>query len=118
MLVKNMGDGLVNGSMGSLHSFHHSKSRGIEAIYVKFDDVDSGIPYQVPERDNAVKLERSKQQYKTRNRSITRIQFPLIPSWAVTVHKAQGMSVDSCVLSFSKIFAHGKLTKICKINKS
>lgn len=35
------------------------------------------------------------------------LQFPLIPATAITVHKAQGMSLDSCVVDLNNAFAPG-----------
>ena len=34
-------------------------------------------------------------------------QFPVIPATAITVHKAQGMSLDECVVDLSNAFASG-----------
>ena len=34
-------------------------------------------------------------------------QFPLIPAAAITIHKSQGMSLDSAILALARTFAAG-----------
>ena len=42
--------------------------------------------------------------------AFTRVQFPLIPGYCVTVHKAQGQSLQAAGLFFEQdCFAHGQL---------
>ena len=39
-------------------------------------------------------------KYKTTSPAIKRTQFPVVLSWACTVHKVQGLSLTSAVVSF------------------
>ncbi len=110
MCIKNLGDGIVNGSMGKVHSFELSETAEVTAVFVLFEDRSSGSLFQDPNRDNAVRIEKYCQDFRYMGRSINRVQFPLIPAWAVTIHKAQGMSLNSAVVSIgSKIFQHGQI---------
>lgn len=38
-----------------------------------------------------------------------RTQVPLIPGWAMSVHKSQGMTLDRVIIDLSKAFAKGQV---------
>ena len=40
---------------------------------------------------------------------VRRMQVPLLPAWALTIHKAQGMSLGKVILHVDKIFTEGQL---------
>ena len=120
MVIKNLGDGIVNGSIGRIHSFDFDERGKIKAAFVIFLDPNSGRPFQDPNRDNAVRIDQYSQEYHYKSRRLCRKQLPLIPAWAVTIHKAQGISVNSAVVNIGRsIFAHGQvyvaLSRIRKI---
>ena len=37
----------------------------------------------------------------------TRLQLPLAPAWALTIHKCQGMTLEKCVVHLKGCFAYG-----------
>ncbi len=37
------------------------------------------------------------------------VQIPLIPSWAITVHKSQGMTLDKIKCDLSNSFSEGQI---------
>ena len=41
--------------------------------------------------------------------TISRLQIPLIPAWALTIHKCQGMSLDRVHINLSNSFGHGMI---------
>ena len=63
----------------------------------------------------AVPISRAEVAFKTttadhkKSVSIMRKQFPLVLSWAVTIHKVQGMTMDRIVVDMT--MSKGKLTK-------
>lgn len=67
-------------------------------IYVCFDDDSVGQTFQSSSHGNSIPIGRYTQEYLYLGRYINRIQFPLIPCWACTVHKLQGISVHAAVI--------------------
>ena len=52
---------------------------------------------------------------------VYRKQFPLILAYAVTIHKCQGLSLDSAIIDLSsKVFSQGMayvaLSRVCSLN--
>jgi ATP-dependent DNA helicase PIF1 len=47
--------------------------------------------------------------YETPRSLLMRVQIPLAAAWALTIHKAQGMTLDKFVADASKVFGPGQL---------
>ena len=103
-------DRLINGQMGIVKHFQRNEHNRVVTIYVKFDDSTAGkktsSTYNLAKHNNWVPITATDTQIKIRERSINsptiqRTQFPLILSWACTVHKVQGLSLQTAVISFN-----------------
>ena len=92
MLVHNLNisSGLCNGAMGTV------KSIDSENIEVEFDKCGK---HAITRTD--IKLEEPDGTY-------IRNQIPLVLAYAITIHKSQGLSLDSACISMSEIFAPGQ----------
>lgn len=110
MLVTNIDieDRLINGQLGTVLHFS-SRINRVEIIYVKFDDNTAGMTLQSKDRYavscQSVPIERSEATFSLNKRNISspiikRTQFPLMLSYACTVHKVQGLTMDRAVISF------------------
>lgn len=87
--------GLVNGSQGVVTSF--VSESGTRLPVVKFDNIENEItvkPHKwIMERNEKYSLE----------------QIPLVLSWAITIHKSQGMSIEKAVIDIgSSVFQYGQ----------
>ena len=107
MLTTNVdvADGLVNGARGEVV---HVVSNDVKVVkvLVKFDHPDVGLkavqsspyrstfPYAVPIGKYEVKFFAQGR----RGAEVTRLQFPLTLSWATTIHKVQGLTLDAIVV--------------------
>ena len=108
------GDGLVNGAQGVIVGFKWGgkqstqSSRGAlpEIVYVKFHDPRVGqfIKVCIPNgQQEAVAIEpMSVRFYGRQGTVLQRTQVPLILCWAATLHKVQGLSLDSAVLDLGE----------------
>ena len=102
MLIRNIftKEGLVNGAMGYVKNVSIDEETDEPTnIYFKFDDENIGNILQDKSKNSSIPIEPLCQEYHFKGRSIIREQFPLIPSWACSIHKVQGASLDQAVLS-------------------
>ncbi|XP_066934413.1 uncharacterized protein [Clytia hemisphaerica] len=111
MLISNIDieDRLINGQLGTVTDV---KFRNIKAelIYVKLDDKTAGIKAQSKDQyakaTETVPIEKSEVNFPFDKKNpytspiISRTQFPLKLAYACTVHKVQGLTLDSVVVSF------------------
>ena len=100
MLLRNLltQQGLVNGAMGIVTHLTVSNDI-ITTVHIKFDNATTGTSLQNPNYNNSVPIDLYRQEFVYKGHSIIREQFPLQPAWACTVHKTQGLSLDSAVIS-------------------
>ena len=77
-------------------------------IFVRFDDSSIGRIFHNTTHD-AIPIEKISQEFYYNGRSIIRTQFPLLPAWACTVHKVQGITCNKIVVGLGKsVFAEGQ----------
>lgn len=93
MFVKNnINKGYVNGTIGEVESFKH------------------GIPYIRTSDGNLIEAHR--ETWETHNSDGNVIasysQIPLRLAWGISIHKCQGMTLDSAVIDLSKAFEMGQ----------
>ena len=87
--------GLVNGAIGFIHAIifkEGADTSGVclpDMLLVKFPKYSG--PSYLPEEEKIVPIYPIQATWYTRDKDLmTRSQFPLIPGYAITVHKAQG----------------------------
>uniref|UniRef100_A0A8D9BLJ6 ATP-dependent DNA helicase PIF1 n=1 Tax=Cacopsylla melanoneura TaxID=428564 RepID=A0A8D9BLJ6_9HEMI len=99
MLQKNLDikAGLVNGSRGVFEAFQYNFEGKLESIKIKLSN-------------KTVNMERIQAKFEVfPGAFIIRNQFPICVSYAITIHKCQGISVPFRVLDVGQsIFAHGQ----------
>ena len=106
-------DGLANGVRGIIQKIITNEDGSVNIILVKFDNEGIGqkakaaSPYNRTYQD-ATPIYRHGVSFQHRNITIFRSQFPLVLSWASTIHSVQGLTVDKIVVDLSKIFAAGQ----------
>ena len=106
-------DGLANRVRGIIQKIIINEDGAVNTILVKFDN--EGIrqktkvssPYNRTYAD-AIPIYQHGVSIQHRNITIFHSQFPLMLSWASTIHSVQGLMVDKIVVYLSKIFAAGQ----------
>jgi ATP-dependent exoDNAse (exonuclease V) alpha subunit len=107
---------MVNGSMGTITSIEwpmlnrdQLKEGDLpESVLIEFDDKQ--IASKISFLDKVGESVRIKAHNCTfegkKNTHITRRMFPFILSWAVTIHKTQGLTIEKAVISLAGCFAY------------
>ena len=118
MLLRNINtsDGLVNGAQGNIVGFHWPNGKCQEyyeqaplSIDVLFDDPRVGAYFNNSTHRPISIKPISVSFYNKRRISVTRTQFPLTVSYAVTVHKVQGLTLKEAAIDIgSSIFTAGQ----------
>jgi ATP-dependent DNA helicase PIF1 len=145
MLIKNMDDGLVNGSLGKVVAFMSEKSFKIydenpdilnddgcsdlsqenqrQKDIQKFKMIDRELPntnnsglyplvrFSLPDgtvRDLLVQPEEWKIELPSGEVQAQRSQLPLILAWALSIHKAQGQTLERVKIDLKKVFENGQ----------
>ena len=112
MLTTNIciADRLINGQMGTVVRLHVNETGVPTLVYIKFDDANAGKDLinskgsQFSRENNVVPIEPVLAKIKIRpgkasSPEIQRVQFPVTLTWACTVHKVQGLTLENVVLS-------------------
>ncbi|XP_062414952.1 uncharacterized protein LOC134107225 [Pungitius pungitius] len=113
MLTRNIdvSQGLVNGSFATLVRVITSEQSGVAHVTMlglKMDDQTAGTNYRnrAPGGpDDVVYIERAEDNLK--QKGVVRRQFPVRLAFACTIHKVQGMTRTSAVVSLKHIFEPG-----------
>eukprot|EP00116_Pleurobrachia_bachei_P000142 sb/3460404/ len=103
MLRRNidLGKGLVNGSMGTIVKIHLDPiSKIVHKISIKFDDIDDVQDILRDRREIMV----------FSGGFFFRSQFPITLSYSITIHKAQGLTLDTVLTDVgNRLFAPGQM---------
>ena len=106
----NIQDRLINGQMGTVEKIDLNINKDPTVLYIKFDDEKAGkamintSPSSFAKEHLVVPIEPVLAKIKVRpgkasSPEIQRIQFPIALSWACTVHKVQGLTLQNTVVS-------------------
>jgi ATP-dependent exoDNAse (exonuclease V) alpha subunit len=94
--------GLVNGALGTVKGFHWAEGDDVDkvipTILVAFDNYKGPVLY---EETKAVPIAPSKREFAIGNTACTRTQLPLTVAWAITIHKAQGITAEKIVTNIA-----------------
>ena len=109
MLTTNVSvsDGLVNGARGEVVHIVTNDNNDVTTVLVKFDCEKVGQTAHQASRfctmyPKAVPVSKVEVSFLARGKrgaEITRLQFPLTLSWATTIHKVQGLTLDAIVVN-------------------
>ncbi|XP_076838347.1 uncharacterized protein LOC143483367 [Brachyhypopomus gauderio] len=111
MLIRNIDveDGLVNGSFGKIVKIVSQVKDGkivVSMLGVELDNPNAGQRnHNRTGADNLVYIERVEEPLS--RKGVVRHQFPMKLAFACTVHKVQGMTTPSAVVSLQRIFEPG-----------
>jgi len=98
MLINDKDKQFVNGSTGYVTKLPDTGRNSIGAIKVKLDD---GLEIEVPRHEETI--------LNGHGHVSMRIwQYPMKLAWALTIHKSQGMTLDSAVVDMTGHFAPGQ----------
>lgn len=128
MLIKNIDETLVNGSMGKILRFVDPALYGTD-----YDDVDGSgntgkpkserkktattnmlmplVEFAVPNRGRREALivtETWKVELASGEVQVSRIQLPLILAWAMSIHKSQGQTLERVKVDLGRVFEKGQ----------
>lgn len=138
MLIKNVDETLVNGSMGKVIGFCHvhdfmldSNGKWRRDVAGSDDEAEDGarklrsilrqkvakdakpfpvVRFKVPggTQDMLVEYETFKSELPNGEIQVQRVQLPLILAWAMSIHKSQGQTLDRVKVDLGKVFEKGQ----------
>ena len=95
--------GLVNGALGYIRGFQWPEGADIEktlpSVLIEFDHYNGPVLY---EDRRLVAIPPSKREFTLNNITCTREQLPLTIAWAITIHKAQGITAEKIVTNIAQ----------------
>lgn len=101
----------VNGDVGEVMGF--IRQSGVDSVRIKLDNgkIVSIAPNEWKNYQYILTTDPATGKEKVCQKEVgTYIQLPLKPAYAMTIHKSQGMSVDSALIQLGNgCFAHGQL---------
>jgi len=102
MMLKNTyaKEGVINGSLGIIRSFSSKK------FYPIVEFANGSTITITPEEWCVQKYDETKKEMKV---EAMMVQIPLLLSWAITVHKSQGMTLDKIECDLIDAFAEGQI---------
>lgn len=116
ILLKNIDvkEGLVNGARGVIDSFRKAKTADLKQRGQgrTREDLQYGVEHWPVVRfaNGSTRLIMSEKWSTTSGGKeiAKRLQVPLAPAWALSIHKAQGMTLDRVTVSLENIFEDGQ----------
>jgi len=92
-------EGLVNGAQGTIETIAWSKSKKLPSgVYIKFDNPNVAKVLQTSNVNSVLIKPFTANFFGKEGTEIQRTQLPLLPSWAITIHKSQGMTVSHIII--------------------
>lgn len=117
MLIKNIEDTLVNGSIGIVLDFvddaAHEDEHGDEGVSGarKSGRLWPLVRFFLPHggtRDQLIRPEVWKSEDVNGDALAQRRQLPLILAWAISIHKSQGQTLAACKIDLRRVFEKGQ----------
>ena len=107
MLLRNINTifGLVNGAVGTVQEMPNMEDTN-PSISVMFENMGSSA---LVNKNGCVQIPLYDQEFLVEGRFIIRTNFPLTPCWGSTIHKVQGLSLDSAAIAIGPtVFTKGQ----------
>lgn len=126
MLIKNLDETLVNGSVGKVIDFmddadYDKQTGALEAGEQQREDRDKApristrkwplVRFHLPNgqtRDYLARPESWKTELPNGEVQASRTQVPLILAWAMSIHKSQGQTLPCCKIDLNRVFEKGQ----------